>query len=126
MTTPQPLDYILLVAGSRVISDKTYVFNVLDKLVRTRPITKLIHGGNVGADTLAGEWATTRGVPAEVILTDPKDRSRHAVVKRDCKMVDMAHGVVVMWNGISPDTQTTLNYARHKNKLVKTCIPPVT
>jgi hypothetical protein len=45
--------------------ERAFLVRSLDKLHRKYPVTLLIHGAAAGADTLAGLWARTRGVPVE-------------------------------------------------------------
>lgn len=54
--------FIVLVTGGRKYFDKWVVWTTLDCLHAQRRITHLIHGGAAGADTLADEWAESRGV----------------------------------------------------------------
>lgn len=55
----------VLVCGGREYTDRARVFHALDVLHARIPITFLIEGGQRGADTLAHEWAVSRGVPNE-------------------------------------------------------------
>lgn len=52
----------VLVCGGRDYFDRERVFAVLDGLHGERAIALIIHGGARGADSLAGEWADSRGV----------------------------------------------------------------
>lgn len=52
----------VLVCGGRDYSRKAYLDATLDELHADRPFSIVIHGAARGADTLAGEWAVTRGV----------------------------------------------------------------
>jgi hypothetical protein len=49
---------VVLVCGGRTYDDAVSVSNVLDKL----HITRLVHGGARGADTIADNYAATRGI----------------------------------------------------------------
>lgn len=52
----------LLVCGGRDYKDRERVFDVLDRFHGKTKITVLIHGNANGADSLADEWAQSRGV----------------------------------------------------------------
>lgn len=52
----------VLVCGGRDYRHSGIVDWILDRVHERTPIETLIHGGATGADTLAGEWATKRGV----------------------------------------------------------------
>ena len=51
-----------LVCGGRDYFERERVFAVLDGLHGERAIALIIHGAAKGADSLAGEWADSRGV----------------------------------------------------------------
>jgi len=51
------------VTGGRSFFARSFVYEVLDELRVTLPITFLIEGGATGADRFAQEWAVERGIP---------------------------------------------------------------
>lgn len=51
-----------LVCGGRDFTDRDALFAALDRAHAKRPLTMVIHGGAKGADTLAGQWASARGI----------------------------------------------------------------
>lgn len=55
----------LLVTGGRNYTNRTRLDAVLDAIHRKHAIEVVIHGACRGADTLAGEWAKSRGVPVD-------------------------------------------------------------
>ena len=52
----------VIVCGGRDYNDREAVFAALDKAHAKRPFSMVIHGGARGADTLAGQWAESRGI----------------------------------------------------------------
>ena len=52
----------VLVTGGRSYENQAVVVEALDRLHRERGITTLIHGAAKGADSLADEWAESRGI----------------------------------------------------------------
>jgi hypothetical protein len=52
----------VLACGGRDFDNRDKVYEYLDKLHSTQPVSELIEGGARGADSLAGEWADDRGV----------------------------------------------------------------
>lgn len=52
----------LLISGSRTITDRAFIFAVLDKIERP---SSIVVGGAVGVDTIAEEWAVKNCVPVE-------------------------------------------------------------
>jgi predicted Rossmann-fold nucleotide-binding protein len=78
----------LLVCGGRDYSDRTRVFKTLDRVNAQRGVSLLIHGGAPGADTLAGEWAKLRAVPAKVYEAAWDAQGKSAGPIRNQLMID--------------------------------------
>lgn len=62
--TPQPSARIL-VCGGRDYANRARLFAVLDQYRAAVKIEAIVHGAARGADSLADEWATSRGVPVQ-------------------------------------------------------------
>ena len=110
----------LLVTGSRSIRDAAFVRAKLDTLPRPG---LLIHGGAIGVDTLAGQWAKDHAIPVKVYRPDfktwPVAAYRwKAFLVRDMAMVDVADDVVAIWDGTSSGTKKTMDYAVSKDKFL--------
>lgn len=85
----------VLVFGGRNYADRRKVYEVLDRLHAQTPIDVIIEGEATGADTLAREWAESRGVSVEPYPADWGNVSRPgAVVRRNRsgKLYDAAAG----------------------------------
>lgn len=79
----------VLVCGGRDYTDRYHVDNVLDAVLwRYFGITELIHGGANGADRLAGDWASLRGIPVRVFHADWRTHGKAAGPIRNQKMLD--------------------------------------
>lgn len=52
----------ILVCGGRDFNKRKMLFSALDELHAKTPITIVVHGGQRGADILAGEWAVAHSV----------------------------------------------------------------
>lgn len=78
---------IVLACGGRGYSNRRYVFKILDQIHERVGITLLVHGGARGADTLAGEWAESRGVPVQVFPADWERHGYRAGAARNAKML---------------------------------------
>jgi hypothetical protein len=116
----------LLVTGSRSITDRAWCFRQLDKYFNScAPATQpagLIHGGALGADTLAGEWALGKEMQITIVRPDFKrwPVSRHrwrAYGERDRAMVTAADDVIALWDGKSSGTRLTKDFAAEQGKL---------
>ena len=78
---------IVLVTGGRGYSNRQYVFYILDQIHQRSKITLLVHGGARGADTLAGEWAESRGVPVQAFMADWERYGYRAGPVRNARML---------------------------------------
>jgi hypothetical protein len=78
----------VLVCGGREYLDRSKLYETLDHLHSERHFTLVIAGGARGADTLAYEWSTSRGVAAAVYVADWKGQGRKAGPLRNQRMLD--------------------------------------
>jgi len=107
------------VVGSRSFNDYEKMINVLDKI----NITELVTSGAKGADTLAQQYAESKGIPVKLFLplhqTDPSVKYH---VKwffvRNVELVNYSDHVVAFWNGLSKGTKHTVDYAKSQGKPV--------
>ena len=79
---------IVLVCGGRNYADREHLFKTLDNLTAKLGFTQLIHGAARGADTLAGEWAQSRGLPVKAYPADWNKWSRSAGPRRNQQMLE--------------------------------------
>lgn len=82
---------IILVCGGRDYSDNSFVFQILDRVHRKYGITKIVHGGASGADTIADVWAVLAQVENKaypVTKEEWKILGRKAGPLRNQKMLD--------------------------------------
>lgn len=75
----------LLVCGSRDFSDRPFLYAALDRLTG---IEVLIEGEAPGADTLAREWATERGIPVLKFPAAWRKHGKAAGPMRNKQMLD--------------------------------------
>lgn len=114
---------VLLVTGSRSITSTRVVDYVLCQVEHDLGgIDVLLHGGAIGVDLVADEWARGRRIPVQSMAADLatlpyKTHGSRAYVERDRAMVDRALHVVAIWDGTSTGTKQTLEHARAKGKL---------
>jgi hypothetical protein len=78
----------ILVCGGRDYSDRPAVFRVLDRLHKKHTITAIIQGGTTGADRLAVDWATSRGVVIVWFIADWKRLGDNAGPIRNQRQID--------------------------------------
>lgn len=77
----------VLVCGGRDYSNREELFSVLDTAHLADPIGEVIHGAAAGADSLAGEWASARGIPARPFPADWNNHGRAAGPIRNLQML---------------------------------------
>ena len=100
----------LLIAGSRGIEN----FD-LSKYIG-EDIDTILSGGAKGIDTLAEEYADKKRL-SKIILRPRYDLyGKAAPIKRNEELVKMADKILIIWDGISKGTKSTINYAEKLNK----------
>ena len=100
----------ILIAGSRSIDE-------FDLSSHIPPNTTLIiSGGAKGIDTLAEKYADEHKISKLILLPQYNLYGKSAPVKRNETMVDIADAVIIVWDGQSHGTKSTLQYATKKNK----------
>lgn len=102
----------LLIAGSRSITD----FD-LESIV-PEGVDTIISGGAKGIDTLAEEYADRHNIEKIIVRPEYSRYGKAAPIKRNYDMVDMCDEVLVIWDGVSRGTKSTVSYAEKKGKKV--------
>ena len=100
----------LLIVGSRSITDfdlEPYIPDGVDEI---------ISGGANGVDTLAERYADDRRISKRIIRPQYNLYKRAAPIKRNEEMVKIADAVLVIWDGDSKGTLSTINFAKKQNK----------
>ena len=97
---------VLLVTGSRKWTDMETIFSVLDRL----DPAVVIHGGALGADTIAHRWCKKNGRVAHVYFPD-YSLGKGAPLERNKQMVEVADYVVDFPMADSRGTWFTLKHA---------------
>lgn len=84
------------VTGGRDYFDDSAVFWWLDELHGAYPFNRLVHGAAPGADSIAGEWARSRGVPFQAFKADWKKHKMAAGPIRNRQIIDVAKPSLVI------------------------------
>lgn len=79
---------VVLVCGGRDYLDTNHVEAVLNGIHLYRPITKIVQGGAMGADTLARWWARKNGVYCVTVEADWLTHGKAAGPIRNQRMLD--------------------------------------
>lgn len=107
----------LAISGSRSIKDKNFIFKILDyylsRLIREYEIT-ILHGGAVGVDTIADNWAKINKIKTEIFKPEyDKYPPKVAPIKRNQTIVDNADYLLAITTG-SNGTASTIKMADKK------------
>lgn len=100
----------LLVVGSRTIEK----FDLSPYI--SKDVDWIITGGAKGIDTLAERYADLHRLSKTVIRPRYEKYGKAAPLKRNDEMLDLADRVLVIWDGKSKGTQSTIRYAERKKK----------
>ena len=77
----------VLVCGGRDFWDQSRVYATLSTLLVEHEIECVIHGNALGADTLAGMWATAHGIEQRIHYAEWKRLGGRAGPIRNAKML---------------------------------------
>ena len=103
----------LLIAGSRSITD----FDLSEYI--TEDVDLIISGGADGIDNLAEKYADEKRISKLIMRPRYDLYGRAAPIKRNEIMVDIADAVLIIWDGKSKGSASTIKYARKKEKLLR-------
>lgn len=82
----------VIVTGGRKYADRARVYAELDRL----DPTLVVEGGATGADALAAEWASERGVQVRAYYADWHQHGRAAGPIRNARMLAMHPTAIVL------------------------------
>ncbi len=102
------------VVGSRDFHD----YYCLSRYLSTFKISHIISGGANGADSLAEKYAVEKKIPFTVFPARWEVYGRSAGIVRNKLIVEDSDFIVAFWNGSSPGTRHTINYAKEVGKKV--------
>jgi hypothetical protein len=75
----------VLICGGRDFGDKHILFDVLDRIHKSRPFSSVIHGAAIGADSFAGEWHNLDALnarPSRLIGINTKEKQAPSAINR--------------------------------------------
>lgn len=104
----------IAVVGSRSFKDRERLFKELDLFHLDKPISLIISGGAIGADSLAEDWAKSRGVSTQIFLPDWKTHGKSAGFIRNQDIISACEECVAFWDGESRGTLHSINLAKAK------------
>jgi YspA, cpYpsA-related SLOG family len=89
----------IVVCGGRDFADVALFNRTLDRLHKKRPITMVLHGGALGADDFAGDWARRNGIPYQVFYPHWVGEGKAAGPLRNGRMLDERPDLLVAFPG---------------------------
>ena len=104
----------ILITGSRTWENKEVIEKALENCTQNDFV---IHGGAIGADSIAELYCKKHGIPTKIIR--PINHQRISYLYRNVEMIGMCDVVFAFWDGKSTGTAMTVNYARLRKKPVK-------
>lgn len=106
----------VIIAGSRNITNKKKVFEIINEYHTKNKITKVISGGARGVDSLGEEWAMINKIPVKRFIPAWDIHGKSAGYKRNMEMGDEADALLAIWNGISRGTKHMIYYMQRLAK----------
>lgn len=100
----------LLIAGSRSITD----FDLAPYIPDGTDL--IISGGANGIDALAEKYADKKKISKLIVRPRYDLYGKAAPIKRNETMVELADTVLIIWDGKSKGTNSTINFAKKLNK----------
>lgn len=111
----------VIIAGSRDFSDLALLTQKCDKIlerVKSQGVT-IVSGCARGADTLAIEYAQSRGYPVKEYPANWKEDGKSAGYKRNVLMSENADALIAFPKGASKGTNHMIDTARSKGMPVR-------
>ena len=78
-------------------------------------VSLIISGGARGVDSIAEKYSNEHRISKLILRPDYKRYGKAAPIKRNEEMVRLADEVLVIWDGKSRGTLSTINFARKHN-----------
>ncbi len=105
---------IVAIVGSRTFDDYKKVTHHIDKI--KDDVTLIVSGGAKGADFLAEKYSKENNIPIKIIKPKWDKYGKSSGPIRNKKIVDQSDVIYAFWDGISPGTKSTVEYARSVQK----------
>lgn len=100
----------LLIVGSRNI----LTFDLSNYIPSETDV--IISGGAKGIDQIAERYADEHKISKFIMRPQYAKYGKAAPIKRNEAMVELADAVLVVWDGVSKGTKSTITYAQKKDK----------
>lgn len=117
----------LIIAGSRTLTDKDWVFKTLDNLCEGMHIDTVHCGLAKGIDLLGKEWAESKGIPVVDFPADWKGLGRVAGFIRNMEMLeaDATHLIALQDCREKPNGTNGTNHMIRISRAKRICVQVV-
>ena len=105
----------VIVAGSRSITDREFVWGVLSQQC---DISVILSGEAPGPDRFGKEWARAHKLPVKVFLAEWKRCGKAAGILRNLQMAKEGDRLLAFWDGQSRGTAHMIQCMRRAGKPV--------
>jgi predicted Rossmann fold nucleotide-binding protein DprA/Smf involved in DNA uptake len=109
---------VVAAVGTRTWKNPTVIQAELDRTDAELGIGTLVSGGATGPDTIAAQWAASRGIKVIICKPDWLLHGKRAGAVRNREIVNIADRVIAFWNGESSGTRITIDLATRAKKPV--------
>lgn len=107
-----------IIAGSRTIKDKSFVYGILNSFTDFK-ITEVVCGMAIGVDMIGYQWANDNGLPIKQFPAQwAIHGSKIAGFVRNEEMAKYAEALILIWDGSSKGSQHMLKCAeKHRLRI---------
>jgi hypothetical protein len=88
----------------------------LNQIHEITPITRIVSGGAIGADSLAEDWGKQHDIPTLIFKPDWIKYGRSAGIIRNKDIIANADIVLAFWDGVSRGTKNSIDTAKSLGK----------
>lgn len=104
---PRTSKSIVFICGSRSITDLP-----IGRYIHPKEVGQVIHGGAIGVDTLAEQWAKNNNIESIIFPPNYEIYGKRAPLVRDKEMVEYADFVIAFYDGHSHGTKYIIDYCK--------------
>lgn len=109
----------LAVIGSRTFRNYNLMVATLNQIHEITPITRIVSGGAIGADSLAENWAKQHDIPILIFKPDWIKYGRSAGMIRNKDIISNSDIVLAFWDGTSKGTKNSIDTAKSLDKPIQ-------
>lgn len=106
-----------IIAGTRHIWSYDLLERAIDEI--DWPITRVVCGMAMGADSVGWAWAFINGIPIDEFPADWNRLGKSAGILRNVTMANNAEALILLWDGRSTGSQHMLGVAHRKRLKIK-------